>query len=95
MFRPLNMIEKRLDIIVRAAGCWSPKVSWLHAKRCYSLRPCTLRERPAQMIVDDGLERPPRPTRLRFKACCYVIFECESGSHIMMLYDMHHDVYLE
>ena len=46
------------------------------------------------MLVDDHLERPSRATRLRLKARSNIIFECECGSHILMLAIRHHDVHI-
>ena len=92
MLRPLNLFQQRADVVVRTTWHRTTKVAYLQLKRHFRPRLCALRERAAQVIVDDRLEGSPGAARFRLQAGRDVVLQRQSGSHILMLPIKHQDV---
>jgi len=84
MLGSFDVIEKCSNVILRGAGLRPPEVTRLYREGQKPLRAPALRQRSAQMIVDDRLERSTGATRLRAQAGGDIVFEGKGGAHIMM-----------
>jgi hypothetical protein len=87
-----GVIEQRTNVIVplarlRAAqGARRDVESWSRLHRFVLCEGC------AQVFVDDYLERAAAMAGFGLQARGHIVIKCERRSHVMMLYETHHDV---
>ena len=93
MCRSFCFLEKRSNIIIRAAAPGAAEIERLYLERGGLPGGLTPRESGSQILVHHDLEGTAALARFGLQPSRNVIIESKCGTHvIMMIYLTHHDV---